>query len=520
MKWISEELVEIMGKRGVGKGIGKRLGMGSVIILAGFLVGQIAMGSVDKFFPPLVLTEITPAFEGSEIKLTSESEMMKYLERIAKNAHHMELKYLDGESSRGRKIPYALLTHNGFDPNKLTVWIMAQQHGEEHGAGEAALGIIGYLSSEGSDNLENMNVIVVPRANIDGAAANNRFSKGVDMNMDYMKLELPETRAIKKGILQYNPHVIMDLHEYPANPELFAKLPGSTILPYYDILTYPTANHNAPTSMFTVGNQFIAGIKSYLNGQNIRQNFYYNTIRRSGDELMTLELPTSSVGVARNHFGVYPAVAFLVEGRGQGLDLEYYKRRVESLVDAAKSVISTAHNQASRIKDVVDAARYEIAHNRKRDLIVVVTGIERRGGSYQFIDVASETPRTFNPILISDTAKDGGVQRNRPLGYIFDSSESDIIDLLNAHGIGYKALTNGVPMEIEEYIFEDRKMQISARELLEPEGMIFVDIAQQQGNIIPLLFEPESVESMLYHKIVKISGDRLPYNRVTKIHTK
>ena len=63
--------------------------------------------------------------------------------------------------------------------------------------------------------LDRINVVVVPRANPDGAEVGTRVTaNGVDMNRDHLLLNTPEARALAQVINDYRPILVVDAHEY------------------------------------------------------------------------------------------------------------------------------------------------------------------------------------------------------------------------------------------------------------------------------------------------------------------
>src|SRR5262249_61012151 len=58
-------------------------------------------------------------------------------------------------------------------------------------------------------------VVVVPRANPDGAAAFTRSTgSGADLNRDHMLLSLPESIALHTKLMELPPDVVIDAHEF------------------------------------------------------------------------------------------------------------------------------------------------------------------------------------------------------------------------------------------------------------------------------------------------------------------
>ena len=63
--------------------------------------------------------------------------------------------------------------------------------------------------------LSRVNVLIIPRANPDGAENFTRdLANGINLNRDHLLLSTPESRAIASVLNQYQPDVVLDSHEY------------------------------------------------------------------------------------------------------------------------------------------------------------------------------------------------------------------------------------------------------------------------------------------------------------------
>lgn len=124
-----------------------------------------------------------------------------------------------GTSGRGRPIN-RLDLGTGTAQTMLTVTL---QHGSERASREAALmqlrdlaystdpAVRAYLASH--------RIVYIPTLNPDGLQSASRMANGIDTNRDWFKLEAPETLAGAQVILDADPHLIMDAHEFSgSNP--------------------------------------------------------------------------------------------------------------------------------------------------------------------------------------------------------------------------------------------------------------------------------------------------------------
>jgi len=123
----------------------------------------------------------SPAFRTAEPSLTSQDAMAAFLGDLARGSPKAKLASI-GQSTQGRDIPIVYLTAEGLgDPAAIrrlgrpVIWLIGQQHGNEPAGGEAMLALASALAKgELASLLDKVSVVIVPRANVDGAAADKR----------------------------------------------------------------------------------------------------------------------------------------------------------------------------------------------------------------------------------------------------------------------------------------------------------------------------------------------------------
>ena len=184
------------------------------------------VGGVDARFPAPPTVFATPAFEPGRSAFTSNAELQALIAGLAREpaAAGVTVRRLAlGASQAAAPIEALLFTRHretvadgillGGRPSVLLV---AQQHGDEP-AGAEALIVVARELAQGTlaALLDRINVIVLPRANPDGAAAARRLTaSGVDLNRDHLLLRSPEAQAQARLLRDYRPLVLLDLHEY------------------------------------------------------------------------------------------------------------------------------------------------------------------------------------------------------------------------------------------------------------------------------------------------------------------
>lgn len=101
---------------------------------------------------------------------------------------------------------------------KLKVYIQAAIHGNEPAADQAAMALLGKMDANQTwtaSILEKMDILVLPRYNVDGVHYFQRvLANNLDPNREAIKLDRQQSRNIRRRFAEYAPHIAVDLHEF------------------------------------------------------------------------------------------------------------------------------------------------------------------------------------------------------------------------------------------------------------------------------------------------------------------
>ena len=186
--------------------------------------------------------------------LTTHAELVAQLQKEDARQDAMELTVI-GQSVKGRDIHLASWIS---DPENPTILFLTQQHGNEQLTTEGAMAFIKSLGTGKMRSvLDDVNVLVVPMANPDGAMGDVDFSledyiasgdrnltrynaNEVDLNRDHVAKTQPETRALHENVLgAYDIDYMIDLHHQGTRSAVDGELVSGSIL-------YPTSPNVAP----------------------------------------------------------------------------------------------------------------------------------------------------------------------------------------------------------------------------------------------------------------------------------
>jgi murein tripeptide amidase MpaA len=120
----------------------------------------------------------TPGFRAGRTDFTSHAELVAYIDALQARSNGFGVRIL-GRSGEGRSLMLLAFSDPRVESpagmlasGKPTVLIVAQQHGNEPAGSEAALVVAGRLADgDLRPLLDRINVLIVPRANPDGAEA-------------------------------------------------------------------------------------------------------------------------------------------------------------------------------------------------------------------------------------------------------------------------------------------------------------------------------------------------------------
>jgi hypothetical protein len=245
---------------------------------------------------------------------TTHDEEVAFLQEVA-DSPRVALSEI-GRTLEGRPLHLVELGFPGPDAieearQRPTVLFICTQHGNEPAGREACLEWLRDLAfTEDPDlvrQLQEHTILFVPTANPDGRAANTRGnSEGDDINRDHLNLETLEAQAIATVVRDWQPDVVVDLHEF-----------GSTTLVYDDEILYLwTRNLNADIQVRrearTLAEDYIKP-GAEANGQRAGEYGRYRV--PVTDYHITQVAGDEDEGIARNLFGLRHSAGLLLETR-------------------------------------------------------------------------------------------------------------------------------------------------------------------------------------------------------------
>ena len=399
--------------------------------------------AVAARFADPATTYSTPGLGAERRSFTTNAEIGQWLRDVAAAAPQggTQASVLDlGASQRGEPILGLLLTRaKGTDIASLeangrsTVVLVGQQHGDEP-AGSEALLVVARELAQGllEPLLDRVNVVVVPRANPDGAAAGTRSTaSGVDMNRDHLLLNTPEAQALARLVRDYRPILVLDAHEFTVVGRYLQKF---NAIQRYDALLQYTTTANYPEFLTKASQEwFHQPMLGALQTQGLSSEWYYTTSTRPDDRSMSMGGAQPDTG--RNVNGLKNAVSLLVETRGVGLGRMHIQRRVHTQVTAITSALRSTAERSANLEQVRSFVARDTASKACHGQVVVEAQATPTERELTMLDPETGADRTVQVAWNSSLALRPVKTRARPCGYWLAPGETTAVQRLQLLGV-------------------------------------------------------------------------------------
>ena len=486
--------------------------------------------AVAARYPDPAVEMPTPAFAPGKTDFTSQSELEAFVDDLGRRSRDLRVR-IAGYSQEHRAIPLLVFARpaaaSGGDVQKNgkpTVLIIGQQHGNEPAGGEAALALAAELSANPRARiLDRVNVLIVPRANPDGAYHFVRGLKnGADVNRDHLLEGTPEGRALGHVFVEYQPDVVLDCHEFGVKTRWFEKFDGlqrhDALIQYATVSNLPPALTNAAETLFR------QPLIDALNAAGYSQSWYYASSYDMSDKVVSMGGVVPDTG--RNIAGLRNAVSFLIETRGVGIGRAHYKRRVQTHLVAMNSMLDSAAINGPELMSLVRKIRADVAAAAGAGELVVVGAVTMTRHTLELID--PETGANKNVDVDWRSALDMQVRqkRPRPYGYLLAESEGEAAMRLAHLGVTVLRVQQGTTVDAERYritrLQESKKEDVRRNDedgaanvvqittLVEPArltikaGDFYVPMDQPLANVVAAALEPETQSSYAANRVLSL----------------
>ncbi|MGL6115816.1 MAG: M14 family zinc carboxypeptidase [Cetobacterium sp.] len=465
--------------------------------------------NIKKFFPQPNLTIETPSVKNDHF--TTQREMLNYLGAVRKSSTKVEVNLL-GPTNYNNYLPIFIIGKKAtIDPKKLTIMIIGQQHGNEPMSCDIAMGTIKRIASGDLEYLlDNLNFIIMPRINPDGAQDFERTnSSGIDINNDHSLLETREAQLVNGVFSLYNPHIVIDLHEYIANKESYKNLSSEGVVPYFDaLLMHPTNPNSSKELTKDLINTYISPLINNKNLTGFTYSYYYNPFNISYDGNLQLMTPTGSHALARNAYSLKGALTLLIELRGRDIDKENIPRRLETGIKTLEFILTNVSKRSNSIKTLI-----ENNQTQKNKTFITQWILPPYESTIPLISIEKGELISFPCTKYSFENISSLANTKIPNYYLIPSNEEDAIALLKAHSKKYFYLKNNENFTVEEYHLKNKDFNLITVSKDFPKGTLVLPIENNQDLFISSILEPLSPNSFFQNNILKTKDNILPLYR-------
>ncbi len=481
-------------------------------------------------FPEPDVAIPTPAFRPGRADFTSHEEMQAFIGELGRQASDLRVRTL-GRSQEGREIPLLVFARPraAFGPDALkngrpTVVVIGQQHGNEPAGGEAALALAWQLAAtERAKVLDRVNVLIVPRANPDGAF---HFARGLrdgsDVNRDHLLAATPEGRALARVFVEFQPDVVLDCHEFGVRTRWYEKF--GALQGYDALVQYATVSNLPPALTGIAERRFREPLLRALADAGLTQSWYYASSYDMKDKVVSMGGVVPDTG--RNIAGLRNAVSFLIETRGVGIGRAHYRRRVYTHLVAMNSMLDSAAQGGAQLLAELRDVRSQVAAAAGRGELVVSGAATPTRHTLRMLDPESGEPKTVEVDWRDALQLQVRLQRSRPYGYLLPASEQAAAGRLRALGATVLRIDAVQTVAVERYRITSREearkddvrrndedgaasvVRITTAtepaELTVRPGDFYVPLDQPLANVIGAALEPETQSSFPANRLLSL----------------
>ena len=422
-----------------------------------------------------------------------------------------------------------------------TVLLIGQQHGDEPAGAEALLVVAQQLAAGPLQPLlRQLNVLVLPRANPDGAATGRRLShNGIDVNRDHLLLRTPEAQAMARLMRDYRPMVVVDAHEYQAAGAWPSRM---GVRRRHDVLLQYAMTPNTAEFVTRASEEwFRKPLLVALQREQLSADWYH-----------VLSAPGSERGVAmgsirpdnsRNVGGLRHAVSLLIETRGIGLGRQHLMRRVLSQVTAATSVLNNAAQRAGDLQKLRRFVDSDVsAQACKGEVVIDAEGVPSEY-NLTALDPVTGRDRVLSVNWLSTLQLKTLRKRVRPCGYWLAADQVEAAQRLRLLGLTVMQVPDRLLLRGELYKVQAQALRDAADKPGTPEdsgyaapvpvelepalieaaaGTYYVPLTQPLALLAVAALEPDSPSSYLAHGLIDRADavariTSLPISKLTEL---
>lgn len=453
-----------------------------------------------RFIEPSVALP-APAFQPGRTTFTTQAELQAWMQTLARDAAPVARIVKAGTSQKGVSIDALLFTRE-TDPSpaamqrssRATVLLVGQQRGDE-GASAEALMLVAQDLARGrlQQLLDRVNVLVLPRANPDGALTGERMTaSGVELDRDHLVLQTPEAQAQARLVRDYQPVLVAYAREYDLNP-LYQQKFGA-VQAHDALVQYATAP-NLPPFITKAAHEWVRQpLVAALGQQGLSVDWFHGTSADPTERKLTMG--STRADTARNVQGLKNAVSLMVATRGAGTGRQYLKRRVYTQVVAMTSVLASAAQRGADLLKLRQFVEAEVSSQACQGAVVVEAASTASEYTVTMLDAATGAPKAVTVNWDSALVLGDLKSRPRPCGYWLDADQTEAVSRLRLLGVRVEQVeAKGVVQGATYTQGTGAEVKDQAALLDLPVGSFYVPLSQPLAALVVAALEPDTAFS-------------------------
>lgn len=445
----------------------------------------------------------SPLLQNNYERLSTNREVCRFLDSLQTISAVVEMDTA-GYSYKGKPIPLVKITNDSMKSGKPSVFLFAQQHGDEPSGKEGMLLLVEDFAFGNLDYiLSELNVLILPQANPDGGDAHERLTaESIDMNRDHLLMESQEVRVIEDIFDKYRPEVTVDIHEYGTYGESWK---GIGYRRDFDIQVGTLTNPNVADSIIDFQkNEVLPFLEKKITEQGY--SFFEYTLGHfpSGEHLRH---STTDINDGRQSLGITNTLSFIVEGMNGKDSTHRIRERAMSQYETGKAFLNFAFMKTDTIVKLVNKKRQALADKKSGDSAAI-----------RMDHFDGEKPLHF-PLKSLKTGEDTVflvenyhyrikplLKVETPKGYLVPKKDTNLTKIVrnnhfkvdtgfrkkNKSILGYETIE--VKMSKDEGLKNKSPMVIQQlMNHVKPENYLYVPVQQIRRNKIIQAFEPQAI---------------------------
>ncbi|KAH7308664.1 carboxypeptidase [Stachybotrys elegans] len=431
--------------------------------------------AIARNFPDVDLELLSPAFINPELvrdgfdngtsNPTSHKDMDYFLQTLSERNDWINYDVPSFLSEEGRTLPFLFLSNRETYSNaaKLRVYIQGAIHGNEPSADQGIMALLGKMDSNltwTANLLERMDILVLTRYNPDGVHYFQReLASNIDPNREHTKLIKEQSRNIKRKVSAWQPHIVLDVHEFAAH-NVF----GGVYRHGLDAMIATGGDLNTHRDIRNLSETlFVDSMEELLESRGLRAGPYVlgDTSDEVGSPILFEESITSPAS-GTNAAGLAQAVSILLETRGQFLASQHYQRRVATQLTMLEAVLNTAYTHSDYIYETINNAIDEFISSNDDIILSDVPVATNR--TFPLVDIRNGTLQHVEVGFLSTTPTEPEATRARPEAYLIPRNWYELADKLRIMGVEVEELTHEYRGTVTAYNITSSELDTSLYE--------------------------------------------------------